>query len=191
MAINNKKTLVNFVKKEYLLFKKEKSIRHQKFLDEIETLFGSDNCFILEPDIIQAVNFKAKNDGVIRIMHSSSDNMIEVELSRKNSSLLGEICNYIELADDEWILVYPYEWELKGGFLVGMKKFFSLLNDASWVMDDDFTVFNKNLDSSLKISGDRIGDEISIYNIMSRGDKFFSIVDGLKKATTKKGTENI
>jgi len=179
MTTSSKESFIAFVKKEYLLFKKEKNAKYKWFYDEIINILGSNSCLILEPDIIQAVNFKARYEGIGNVIHSDFRIVAEVELSGKHCGILNNICDYVVLDDEKWVLVFPSEWELCGGFLVDIGKLLSLLDEVSWVMDDDFIVYNKKLDSSLKVSGDRSGDNIATYNMTARGKDFISIVDAL------------
>lgn len=163
------KSVSNLVKKESLLFKKKVKTQHANFCEKINDVVNLSSCFVLTPEMAQAIYFKAKYQGIESKIHKdynkkeirsfASQKQIEFVLKRQESKAI-------------YFIVLPTDWMLSGGLIVSQVDLFSNFWNLSCVMEDDFMVLDKSLSNSILCSGDRINDKITDYNITVKGSDF-------------------
>jgi hypothetical protein len=175
-----KDNFIRYLKKEYLIFKKERLERHGELFDGIKSVLEEGDFFAVDSQVLQAFQVKLIYQGIESPVHPEFNKYYSCEVSFSGFPCVveGEAFNS---NNDDWLCVIPSEWELCGGFLVLKEVLFSNLLNLSHFMQDDFNVYDSSLHSVIAFRGDRSGEDTVNYDITARGDYFSFFFDALKR----------
>jgi hypothetical protein len=157
------------VKKESLLFKKKTKSQHASFIEEVSGIINLNNCFILTPEMAQAIYFKTKHQGIESKIHKDHNKKEFISLSSQkqvNFSIKNQGGKAL------YFIVLPTDWMLSGGLIISHDDLFGNFWELSSTMEDDFIVLDNHLSNSILCSGDRMNDKITDYNITVKGSDF-------------------
>jgi len=173
----SKDKLTQSLKKEYLLFKAARKKMHMVLENGFSSILNSDDFHFIDSDCLQALYLNTIEKGVGGAGHSNYYKSKEVELTRIDCQRLSAVGEKIDLSNNSWVYIIPTEWQLCGGILVSFKSFFDNFLELSYIMQDDFDMFDLTLNNSLGFRGDRSSTDLVYCKIISRGSYFLFIVD--------------
>lgn len=163
---------IRFLRKEYLQFDSRRKKKHEALRGGLAIICRPEEFHFIESDVLQALYVRLIEYGVMGKAHYNYNCVDSFELSVKwaDRKLLGDKLSGAFSSD--WLYVLPLDWMYTGGFLIDAEVFFANFLHISALIEDDFDVYEKNLNSSILFRGDRIGDEFVTYNITCRGEYF-------------------
>jgi hypothetical protein len=168
---------IRSLKKEYLLFKKSRQKLHEFLKDGFSSILTDDDFHFVDSEVLQALYLNTIEKGVGGIAHCDYNKTQSVELSRVDCQKLSLAKGRMNDFKDAWVYVIPTEWHLCGGVLVSFQSFFTNFLDLSYLMQDDFDVFDSTLNSSFQCRGDRFEEELVSCDIVTRGLYFSFLIN--------------
>jgi hypothetical protein len=168
-----KKSPISTIRKNYLIYKKERKEKHQELYDKICNIVQQDQFFFLDTDVLLSCKVLIKSSGIENPFHTNYNNDITQEIV---------LCNRESLhlhTQESWVCIMPSEWKLTGGFFIEEPTFFSNFFYLSSIMDDDFDVFNSNYSESLSFMGDRINNHCINYYIVAKGSHYIALLKSM------------
>lgn len=172
-----KDKFIRSLKKEYLLFKKSRKKMHELLKNGFSSALTDDDFHFIDSEVLQALYLNTIEKGVGGVAHCDYNKSKSVDLNRVDCQKLNLANETINEFSDAWIYVIPTEWHLCGGVLVSLQAFFTNFLDLSYLMQDDFDVFDSTLNNSLECRGDRSENELVSCSIVSRGQYFSFVID--------------
>jgi len=161
------------VRKEFLLFKKDK-LREKKELESfLNANFDKSDFVLLDSDHITASLRKVRERQLQGVSSKNRLTESELDLSLEDvKKFLAASNESLPSALNVWGLVAPLSWESSGGFLMRFEDIFENFEEISLVADDDFDIFADNLCDQISFRGDRSSDELTSMEVRLKGDKF-------------------
>lgn len=168
--MTDKNRFVNLIKKEYLIFKKLRENSHDIFKKNLSILDVSEFEFI-DSDQLLTIYLKIVSYGIGSCLNSNFKIYEEVEFNKAACKCLKSIKTQDSWGND-WLYIFPSEWQLCGGMIISKKAFFSNFLELSFFMEDDFDIYDYSLDNLLKCRGDRSGEDLVVCEAITRGTYF-------------------
>jgi len=168
----DKQKSIRSLKKDYLLFKRRKSECHKYLTDGVSALIDSEEFHHIDSDTLQALQLKTLEKGVRGEAHSEYKNSNSIDYKGARYSTWYFEADFLSECKESSIIIIPLEWYLSGGLLISLKAFLKNFQNLSYLMDDDFDLYDLSLNNSISIRGDRSDDELSYCETVCRGDEF-------------------
>jgi hypothetical protein len=172
-----KDKFIRSIKKDYLIFKSLRKKQHEFLKNGLVSILDDDDFYFIDSEVLQAVYFNAIEKGIRSPAHYNYNKKEAFELDHCGCQKLALINGAEDKFKNAWIFVVPTEWYLCGGFLVSMNVFFSKFLSLSYLMQDDFDIYDSALDNSLEFRGDRSDNELVYCSIVVRGLYFYFVTE--------------
>lgn len=157
------------VRKNYLMFKRDRECLSNKLQDGFNETLCANSFFFVEPEVLQASYLYSQTNGVANSLHPMHSVTNKVILSEQECL---NIASFLNLDYEGWLHIFPSEWMLCGGGIISVKAFLENIWNLSSLMEDDFDVFDEHYNNMISFRGERFGNRLVECNIMARGNIF-------------------
>jgi len=171
----DKQKNIRSLKKDHLLFKKRKSECHKYLVDGVSVLIDNEDFHHIDSETLQALHLKTLEKGIRGKAHPEYKNSNSIDYEGVKSSLWDFEDSFLNESGESSVFVVPVEWYLSGGVLISLKHFLRNFQSLSYLMDDDFDLYDLSLNNSLSVRGDRSNDELTYCETVCKGDKFIPL----------------
>ena len=157
---------------EYLKFKAKRKKAHESTIVFLRSEFNESDAFFLCYDMVQSIKLKISHSGIESPSHHGFNNHAEYDWDFLKCQNLRNIHPPKNKNNDDWVFLFPAAWAIRGGIAIRESSFLRQFVKVSEHVDDDFDLYDQNLNSSLKFRGDRSGGILAYAHVEFHGNKF-------------------